>query len=124
MPLIVEAIPIPVPSVPITLYAQELTKNKKSSNKISPIKNGTAIVVKLGKTVTLKLKGRIYSIADYNYMDAWDGETVLKIASGTDYKGITVGTYWLITNMELKESKGRLTQWDWTLELAEATTVY
>jgi hypothetical protein len=121
MPLIVEK---DGTSTTITLYAQEFTKNKKSSNKISPIKNGTAVVVKLGKTVTLKLKGRIYSTADYDIMDGWDGETVLEIVTGSDYKGITVGTHWLITNMELKESKGHLTQWDWTLELAEATTVY
>jgi hypothetical protein len=108
----------------ITLYAQELTKNKKSTNKITPIKNGQTVVVKLGKTVTIKVKGRIYSTTDYDIMDGWDGETVLEILTGTTYKGFIVGSFWLITSIELKETKGQLNMWDWSLELADATTVY
>lgn len=121
MPLIVEKSGT---TTSITLYAQELTKNKKSSNKITPIKNGNAVVVKLGKTVTMKLKGRIYSTTDFDIMDGWDGETVLSVVTGTNYRGFTVGSLWLITNLELKETKGQLSMWDWTLELADATSNY
>lgn len=121
MPLVVEKSGT---STSITLYANELTKTKKSSNKISPIKNSQAIVVKLGSTTTITLKGRIYSTADYTIFDSWDGETVLQVLTGTTYSGFTINSLWLITSSSLKESKGNLSQWDYTLELADATKNY
>jgi len=105
------------PANTITLYAKEISMSKKSNNKITPVKGSYPVIVRLGKTATLKMLGRIYTTADYNKLNAFGGETVLTVTT-SDYLQLPVATNWLITNVETKQSAGNTGIWDFTLELA------
>lgn len=103
-------------STAITLYAKKLDRANKSSTKIIPIPRGDAFGVRLGKTQTVTLTGRIYSTADYNVLDAFDGETQLN-ASSSDYYGIPNSSKWAVNTCKITQSAGQLLQWDYTLEM-------
>ena len=104
------------PATTITLYSSKVTKTKKSNNKITPVKNSNPVIVRLGKTESIKMIGRIYSSTDYTILDGFTGETVLTVNT-SDYVQLPINTKWLLKNCEITQSSGQIGQWDYMLEL-------
>lgn len=109
------------PANTITLYANTITLSKKSNNKITPVKSSYPVIVRLGKTATIKMTGRIYSTTDFNLLNAFGGETVLVVDDATpltNYIQLPTASNWLVLSIETKQGAGNTGHWDYTLELA------
>lgn len=92
-----------------------ITVTKKSNNKITPVKNSSPVIVRLGKTTTISITFRVYGDSDFGTIMGWGGETVL-VTSSSSYADLPNGNF-LIKNLEAKQKPGNLQIRDIKLDL-------
>lgn len=101
-----------------TAAVKEISVVKKSNNKITPVKGTAPVIVRLGKTASMKIVFRVYGDTDYAIIAGWGGETIMTLSSSS-YADLPDGTY-LLKNLESKQKPGNLSIRDVSLDLEYA----